>query len=189
MKYKVEFSTKGAYNVELAFYSEFDDEFGVSIPDIDEAIEIVDDCGDGLFEQGIAKEDIIRVAVKVFKEDTNELVYEMPEFDCEFRFDSTDVQSDEYDDGVYILKLESTKWQSFSFIIEDDKFDFEKLQFHSIEGINGLYADSWTDMNHVTYDNKPIEPEFCYDYDTYGADYYTVDRRDGKWVNVLKIEE
>lgn len=177
MKYKVQFHTKGAYDLELAFYSEFDDEFGVSIPDIDEAMGCICDYGQG-YVQAMAYDEAVQLKVEVYGED-DELVDKKENQHFEIKFDISEEESDEYDDGVYILKLEQAKWQFFSFEI-DGKYEPNKLKFNSIEGLNGLYAKAWTDMYHITYDGQQIEPEFYDDYDTYGADYYIVERRDGK---------
>lgn len=87
--------------------------------------------------------------------------------------------------GEYIVAMHQMKVQKYSFIIEAESFDSNKLFFIGNQMMQGLTYDYMSDPNHIFYDGKFLIPEpLCDCEDVYGTRYYLAKREEG-WFEIL----
>lgn len=101
--------------------------------------------------------------------------------------------------GLYFFRAHWNRWRTCRFVIEDTEFHAEKFKFIPMGKYEDLFMDGWTDMEHVVYVDRFIEPEMSegnYDYDYTQETYdeygqkecvYKYDERRG-WVHIIDLQ-
>jgi len=210
-QFRVEITTKGSFEVEVAPIDT--DEYDVDEITSDDFDDFMD-YSDYICNCALGDEWEGRFEMKVFDESDN-VVYESGDF-SEFLF-VTEAEQAEYEDfpstidskkaaeewekrwteegtgqapGTYAVCRHEIKWLTFSFGVEDDKFDPTKLLFISNRKLEGLVYDYMTDPYHVFYDDKFVDAEIFDDsYEEYGGHYFIMEKsEDGWWEEIREVD-
>ena len=225
-RYTVEITTKGSYNIELASLAGFGpgetiypDELDTDLV-LDYALD-EDFEANGLFSLEVKDED----GYVVFKsEEFQDFMYSTDcllastkeEFMEATGYDEEEADEDGYDStismvgskkykeelsnkpepGYYFVRVHCNKWRTCRFVIEDTEFHAEKFKFIPMGKYECLFMDGWTDMEHVVYVDRFIEPEMSegnYDYDYTQETYYEYGQKEcvykyeKKWIHSLDL--
>lgn len=195
-KFRVEILTKGGFDIEVS---------KIDLKDIDIDNLSYDEAYDLLYDSeyiqncGLGDEWNGHFSLTVYDENEN-VIYESDDFQ-NFTFISSEDgimenellkphlstlvecwnKEDNYiEPGNYIAGVHEMKWQEFSFVVEDESFDPEKLFFISNKESEGLPFDYMSDPGHIFYDNHFVKVEYCNDSeDEYGTTFYIVKRENG----------
>lgn len=96
--------------------------------------------------------------------------------------------------GLYFFRAHWNRWRTRRFVIEDTEFHAEKFKFIPMGKYERLFMHGWTDMKHVVYVDRFIEPDYDYDYmhetyDEYAQQecVYKYDERRG-WVHIIDLQ-
>ena len=209
-QFRVEITTKGSFDVEVTPIDT--DEYNVDEITSDDFYNDFIDYSDYICNCALGDEWKGQFEVKVFDENDN-VVYESGDF-SKFLF-VTDAERTEDDDfpstvdpkkaakewvkrwaedgggqepGIYAVRRHENKWLSFSFDVEDKKFDPSKLLFVSNKKLKGLVNDYMTDPKHVFYEDKFVETEVDEEYYQYGyKDFIMKKTEDGRWEVIRKV--
>lgn len=212
-QFTVEFTTKGAFDIEIfSLDTESLDINALSSDDMEDimygsdylAVSALGDAWEGPF------------SLKVYDENRN-VVYQSEDF-CDFRFitaeedvlDEEDpsqnaglqiaakewekrwaTERDAVAPGIYAVGRHEMKWRTYRFFVEDEKFCPEKLFFVDDKRLEGIVYDYMTEPGHIFYDDRFVETEDCddcsYEYGTY---FYIMERcEDGFWKEIREIED
>ena len=220
-KFTVEITTKGSFDVELA-YLDPDELEGEIDPDeldtdyvlnyaLDEEFEerdsdpfslkVKDETGNVVFESDELED--FRYKEEFIDYDRDELIDDLDYDEDDLRgYDSKisevakekreneQEEAEEETEGSYFARIHKNRVRTCTFVIEDTEFHADKFRFIPIGKYSGIYSDSWTDMKHVVYVDRFIEPTKnecgAYDYEQETYDEYGVlgkvyQYEDGEW--------
>ena len=215
-QFRVELTTKGAYDVEVAPIDV--DEYDIDKLSLADARDLLDDS-DYIVNCGLGDEWEGQFNLKVFDEN-EELVYESNKF-SDFNFVTyaqnfiDDIGEEEYakntnwqnavaiweqrwkgersaiEAGTYIAAFHQMKWMTYGFVVEDEEFNPEKLLFLLNKSVEGLLFDYMSDPDHIFYNDSFVDVEDCNDIiDEYGTIYYIVKKwKDADWEHIREIEK
>ncbi len=225
-RYTVEITTKGSYNIELASLAGYGPDETIDTDELDTDFVLdyaldEDFEANGLFSLEVKDED----GNEVFKsEEFQDFMYSTDcllastkeEFMEEMGYDEEEADEDGYDStismvgskkykeelsnkperGSYFVRVHCNKWRTCRFVIEDTEFHAEKFKFIPMGKYENLFMDGWTDMKHVVYVDRFIEPEMSegnYDYDYTQETYDEYGRKEcvyayfGEWLHSFDI--
>lgn len=228
-RYTVEITTKGSYDIELASLAGYGDDETIDTFELDTdfvlnyaldqdfeldglfSLEVKDEDGNEVFKSEEFQDfmyitDCLLASTK--EEFVEEMGYDEEDAD-EYGYDSTismvgskkykEELSNKPEPGLYFFRAHFNKWRTCRFVIEDTEFHAEKFKFIPMGKYICLFRSGWTDMEHVVYVDRFIEPEMSegnYDYDYTQETYYEYgqkervykyDERRG-WVPVIDLQ-
>ncbi len=196
-QFRVEITTKGSYEVEVAPIDT--NEYDINDITFDDFMELMDNseyiCS-GALEDGWSG----TFEMKVFDESDN-VIYESDDFDefpfifefdedededfelnvdfkkvkeeCEKRWKEDDTITDP---GIYAVCRHDMKWVTFRFSVEDEDFDPKKLLFVANKNLECLVCEYMTEPTHVFYDDKFVDVDDYDCSDEYGCGYYIMEK-------------
>ena len=207
-QFRVEITTKGSFEVEVASIDT--DEYNIDEITSDDFDDFMDNS-DYICNCAFGNQWKGQFEMKVYDESDN-VVYESGDF-SEFLFVTNAWTVDEdfpstvnpkkaaeewvkrwaedgdgQKPGTYAVRRHVIKWLSFSFSVEDEKFDPSKLLFVANKKLKGLVYYYMTDPYHIFYEDKFAEAEVDEDYDEYGyKDFIMKKSENGWWEEIREI--
>ena len=181
--FRVEVTTKGTFEVQVAPVDT--DKYDIEEIDFNEFNDILD-CSDYLVTGGMGDEWEGKFEMSVYDENEN-VVYESNDF-TDFKFITSEDDEDDLsehakqeiekriksdieqrkDVGMYAVRAEELKWFGFTFTVEDEEFNPDKLAFVADMKLEGLVYDCMTRPDHILYGDNFVDVECDEDYDNYG---------------------
>ena len=214
-QFTVEFTTKGAFNIEIAYLDPEDfDINNLSSDDIDAIKELLNDS-DYLAESALGAEWNGPFSFKVYDENQNVIFHSESFGDFKFITAAEDALDDESispsavmqkamqewekrwkterdteSPGIYAVALHELKWRTYRFVVEDERFCPKKLFFVDNKLLMGIAYDNMTDPEHIFYDRFVEAEDFDDCYYEYGTSFYIMERgENGIWVEIRDVED